>query len=201
MDADIEVYQDQFTNLANGHTATMLVLPISLGLTKGATLTIYEIDSGGTRTGLFGTGFVKAIASGEFYNLPPGQNQYYLNPLNMFKWIDYSSSSTVVGFSAFTAKQIKYCVIGSTVFWSCYIDGTSNSASFSFDLPYNAASGITQFVGVGRIANNGTGTNNPGMSLSTIGSNVITLRQNLTNGAWTTVNRKFFFGTGFYEKA
>lgn len=53
-------------------------------------------------------------------------------------YTDYSSTSTVVGWSGFdsNAKQIWYKKIGKTVFVWFYISGTSNSATHTFTLPF-----------------------------------------------------------------
>ena len=55
-------------------------------------------------------------------------------------WIDYSATSTIVGWSTFTTKLIKYRVIGKQVFVIANIRGTSNSTSTSFTIPFNSIS-------------------------------------------------------------
>lgn len=199
-DASINIQIDQFTNLASGMSATMLVLLISLGLEKGDTLTINEVDSLNVATGNVGYGVIEKIASGEFYLLPDGYNQYYLNPFTLPTWVDYGALSTVTGWSSFTTKQIKYINIGQTVYWSCYIDGTSNSVNSIFTLPFTVATGMNNWVGVGRVIDAGAGSSQAGMSKIVSGACRVFLRLGLTDGGWTASGRKAFFGQGFFQK-
>lgn len=53
-------------------------------------------------------------------------------------WIDYSSTSTVVGWSSFTTKVIKYLIINKIMFVNFELNGTSNSGTTSFTLPFAA---------------------------------------------------------------
>jgi hypothetical protein len=50
-------------------------------------------------------------------------------------WIDFSEQSTIVGWSVYTAKVIRYKVIGNIVYVYFNISGTSNSTSTTFTLP------------------------------------------------------------------
>lgn len=177
----------------------MLVLPLSLGIVLNDTLVITEVDSLNVPTGLTGYGTIEKIVSGQFYNLPVIYNQYYLNPLNMFTWVDYSATSTVVGFSSTTIKVVKYCKIGSTVFWRCELDGTSNSTSLTFTLPYENVGNSGGCMSLGRVCNNGSGLAGAGMAIIGVSSKIVNLRSTLTSAAWTAANRKFFYGSGFYE--
>jgi hypothetical protein len=63
-----------------------------------------------------------------------------INLLDPTDWVDYSSTSTIVGWSSFTTKLIKYRVIGKQVFVIANIRGTSNSTSTSFTIPFNSIS-------------------------------------------------------------
>jgi hypothetical protein len=51
-------------------------------------------------------------------------------------WIDFSEQSTIVGWSSFTTKRIRYKVVGNIVYVNLTLDGTSNSTSTTFTLPY-----------------------------------------------------------------
>lgn len=53
-------------------------------------------------------------------------------------WIDYSSSSTLIGWSSTSQKEIKFTLIGKTVLISFNINGTSNSAATSFTVPFTS---------------------------------------------------------------
>lgn len=50
-------------------------------------------------------------------------------------WVDYSATSTIVGWSSFTTKIIRYRIIGKQMFVSFFLSGTSNSISLTFTLP------------------------------------------------------------------
>lgn len=58
-----------------------------------------------------------------------------INILDPVDWTDYSATSTIVGWSSFTTKTIRYKIIGKQMFISIQLSGTSNSASTSFTLP------------------------------------------------------------------
>ena len=51
-------------------------------------------------------------------------------------WIDFSEQSTIVGWSSYTRKIIKYKVVGNIVYVYMNISGTSNSTSLNFSLPF-----------------------------------------------------------------
>jgi hypothetical protein len=51
-------------------------------------------------------------------------------------WTDYSSDSTVTGWSSFTIKEIDYKKIGNLVFVKFRLIGTSDTTSANFTLPF-----------------------------------------------------------------
>ena len=54
-------------------------------------------------------------------------------------FIDYSATSTVVGWTTFTQKTIRYSVIGKLLIVEYFISGTSNATTTSFTLPQASA--------------------------------------------------------------
>ena len=66
-----------------------------------------------------------------------------INLLDPTGWVDYSATSTIVGWSSFTTKIIRYRVIGKQVFVEYNLDGTSNSTSTTFTLPFNCINVIS----------------------------------------------------------
>lgn len=60
-----------------------------------------------------------------------------INLLDPTDWVDYSATSTIVGWSSFTTKQIRYRIIGKQMFVVYKIFGTSNSTATTFTLPNN----------------------------------------------------------------
>ena len=105
-------------------------------------------------------------------------------------WIDYSNTSTIVGWSSYTDKVIKYKIIGKTMFVIGVISGTSNSATTSFTIPNNAAVSIS--------TNTSVCINSGGISIgyggATSGSNVIAFlffpALNTVSSSWTNSGTK-----------
>ena len=59
-------------------------------------------------------------------------------------WVDYSATSTLVGWSSTTVKEINYMQVGNMYFFQVYISGTSNSTTTTITLPINASSNFRQ---------------------------------------------------------
>ena len=121
-----------------------------------------------------------------------------INLLDPTDWIDYSSTSTVVGWTTpMTTKIIRYRVIGKMVFVNFGLNGTSNSATTSFTLPSNNVNANTLVNGM-YAANNGVQVR--GMSVTTLNSNTMSLFQN-ESATWTASGLKYIYGQFFYEIA
>jgi hypothetical protein len=112
-------------------------------------------------------------------------------------WIDYSATSTVVGWSSFSAKKIRYRIIGKQMFISFNLQGTSNSATTTFTLPNNNIN-IDQSVNGMYAANNGSPIR--GMAYISAASNLVTLYQNELS-TWTASGTKYMYGQLFIEIA
>lgn len=114
-------------------------------------------------------------------------------------WTDYSETSTVVGFGAFTTKLIYYLKIGKQVFVAFYIDGTSNAVNFTFTVPVNsAAAGLTYYESMARGMDNGVALGTPCQVQLPANSNIVTVLTNLTGTAWTAANQKVATGEFWY---
>lgn len=198
MDAEIEVPVDQFINLSARLTATMLVLSTSLGLTKNATLTIYEVNSLGSRTGLRLFGNVAAVAAGEFFSVPVGFNPYYITNLRMPSWTDYSASTTVVGFASINTKQVWYYSDGATLYWIARIQGTSNAGNLTFTLPTAQKASTPPCTIACAVTNSGAPVTSGGRCLTAASSAVISVFSNLSNGTFAATGTKAVFAEGFY---
>lgn len=118
-----------------------------------------------------------------------------VNLLDPTGWVDYSATSTIVGWSSFTTKIIRYRIIGKQLFFSARLDGTSNSTSLTFTLPNNNIN-VTQTFFV-YAANNGINVNS--QAYVTAASNVV----NALNGytTWTASGTKTAILQGFLEIA
>jgi len=98
-------------------------------------------------------------------------------------WVDYSTTSTIVGFSSFTSKVILYKVIDSKLLVvKGLLVGTSNSTLLTFTIPFTSANNV-QNIGVAAITNNGAGQANLGFITCASNSNVV---QVLRDGQGTT---------------
>lgn len=112
-------------------------------------------------------------------------------------WMDYSGTSTIVGWSSFTNKVLKYRVIGKQVFVTWFLSGTSNSTSVTFTLPQTIASSC---------ANMGYGIDNgvaSGVGYIVGGATTSTITQFKTDlsGSWTASGTKRAAGQIFFEIA
>ena len=112
-------------------------------------------------------------------------------------WTDYSSTSTIVGWSSYTTKQLNYKKDGTRVYVQFWLDGTSDSNAVNFTLPYTAnTANYSQIV---RIMDNGTyatGCITLGASSSTVSAYPAA-----TGGTWTTSGNKRVLGEFWYEAA
>jgi len=114
-------------------------------------------------------------------------------------WVDYSGTSTVVGWSSFTTKNIRYSVSGKQCTVNYYIEGTSDATSITFTLPFAiGASGVTPLQGITFAINSGSSAI---AQFSLVGSTVTLNRFNAIGGTtgWTNSGTKRAAGTFVYE--
>ena len=110
-----------------------------------------------------------------------------VNLLDPTDWVDYSATSTIVGWSSFTTKVLKYRVIGKQIFFIVEFDGTSNSTSATFTMPSNTINSILTY---GWAKNNGV-SNPQALIYTTANSNTITC-YNGNSSTWTASGSKGF---------
>lgn len=114
---------------------------------------------------------------------------------------DYSGSSTVVGWTSFTTKQIYYKKIGKFVFVTYRLIGTSNSTTTSFSLPYSNNSSIVLNATVAQAIDN-TSSNQAGALLQIpLSSSTATLFMDSGGTTWTGSGTKNVAGQFFYQAA
>lgn len=119
-----------------------------------------------------------------------------LNTVFESAWINYSASSTIVGWSSFTTKQIYYKDIGKTRFVYFKFDGTSNSTTTSFTLP-SASSNTIDCGGQARTDDNGvTGL---GHYVLPANSATVAAYYGVTAAAWTASGTKRLLGQFTYQ--
>lgn len=120
-----------------------------------------------------------------------------INLLDPTDWVDYSATSTIVGWSSFTVKQIRYRVIGKQLFYQVRLSGTSNNLNTTFTLP-NSCVNIIPSSPI-RITNNGT--NAVGLFEISIGSSTVICYTNVAGASWTASGTKSVFISSFIEIA
>ena len=97
--------------------------------------------------------------------------------------VDYSATSTIIGWSSFTQKKIFYKILDDVMIVYFNLEGTSNASNISFTIPQNASE--FSFLLSAYIINNGLASNNPGRIGSASGSNVVTIQRDGQNTAFT----------------
>ena len=116
---------------------------------------------------------------------------------------DYSSLSTITGFSAYTTKQIYYMTLGKLVFVKFNLVGTSNTTTLNFTLPFTASS-VTFNVGEVRVEDNGVFQTGPGMWSLNGSSTTLSVWltwQGSGGTAWTASGTKAAQGSFMYWAA
>ncbi|RZJ33717.1 MAG: hypothetical protein EOO51_12560 [Flavobacterium sp.] len=112
-------------------------------------------------------------------------------------WVDYSGTSTIVGFSSFLTKIVEVITVNKKVTVLVNITGTSNSTSFTFTLPTAMKSGTTSLM-VCYVTN--AGTTAVGTVYMTAGSNIATVSTNIaTTGTFTASGTKAVIAQFTYE--
>ena len=86
---EFELKYNQYTAIEDRKWSTMLVLPLSLGISKKDTVKGYALGPDNVRNGFYFEGLVSSISAGLFYNLPKTDNQYYITNLTFSRqmWI------------------------------------------------------------------------------------------------------------------
>jgi hypothetical protein len=105
-------------------------------------------------------------------------------------WINISTTSTIVGFSAFAQRFIYYKIIDNYIFIDFYIEGTSNSTSFTFTSPFNNTSGASKFGSCGYNVNGGSPILNPARIIISNNSNIVNITLNFGGAAYTATGTK-----------
>lgn len=117
-------------------------------------------------------------------------------------WVDYSASSTIVGWTTFTTKKIQYKKVGKLIFCMYDIRGASNSTSTTFTLPNNKVNDGAALNFLTRVNDNG-GANTVAIGSMSGASNVVTFTPSMTGASntWTNTGTKNIIGEFWYEVA
>ena len=109
-------------------------------------------------------------------------------------WIDISATSTIVGWSSFTARFIFYKIIDGYCFIDFSLEGTSNSTTTTFTMPFNNTSGFTEFRPSAYNVNNGSVSSNAGRIGISNNTNLVVLSANLTGTNYNASGIKASYG-------
>lgn len=109
---------------------------------------------------------------------------------------DYSATSTIVGWSSFSIKQIFYKEIGNMVFIWFNLTGTSNSTTSSFTMPFTNTTSVGNMTAI-QVTDNGTGL----IGRIEIPANSATANAGIdgAGSAFTNSGTKRIFGHFFFE--
>jgi hypothetical protein len=114
-------------------------------------------------------------------------------------WVDYSASSTIVGWSSFTAnKFIWYKIIDGIMFVNFYLEGTSNATTATFTLP-NVNTMLYMSLSAFIINNGGITTNQVGRITVPNGSSTVTVNRDNVGIAFTPSGSKTIAGQFFIK--
>lgn len=105
---------------------------------------------------------------------------------------DISLTSTIVGWSTFTRREITVVDYGPCVLVLFALEGVSNSSSATFTLPFTNTGGLASAQI--RVQNNGTFQTAPGLCQIVNGSAMINMFVNNTASAFTASNNKATIG-------
>lgn len=104
-------------------------------------------------------------------------------------WVDYSGSSTIVGWSSFTTQIISYMVLlDGSIMVAFNLVGTSDATSVTFTLPETPLTALGTADLTIRAVNNGTAA--VGFCRIAGGSTTVTCFPAITGGAWTASGSK-----------
>lgn len=105
--------------------------------------------------------------------------------------IDYSATSTIVGWSSFTNQKINYYLKGRTLTVNYILAGPSNTSTATFTIPYTTVNDDGGYAyGFHQSDDNTVIQATPGVGQAVPNSATITLRKDAASGAWTNGGTK-----------
>jgi len=112
-----------------------------------------------------------------------GDTQIRVDKFFTEDWPNYEDTSTIVGWSAFTVKNIHCIKIGKLVFVNFDLEGTGDANAPYFTVPCTSTAEPDTNVTCFRAEDDVTWT--PGLAYLPNGSNVVWLYSSMAGGGWT----------------
>lgn len=149
----------------------------------------------------FGTGsFVVNGGAGIAKNLNIGGDLGVIGDINTIAWTDYGGTSIITGFSSVTTVAIWYKKVGKLVYVNYVIFGASNSANFTFTLPFPSSNSIQYITRTAaQVRNNGSVQANSGHAKLLSNSNIVNLYLDWAESAFSAAGGKGAEGQFWYE--
>lgn len=144
------------------------------------------------------------LSTGEDYTCAPGDKITYIKDNSgvvhgiihdSAAWTNYGEASTIVGWSAFTVKDIHYKRRGKILEVNYRIQGTSNASAATFTLPFTLDA-LTYSSGA-YVVDNGVAQAYPGWMVSLASSATITVYKDMASAAFTASGTKAIRGQFF----
>lgn len=117
---------------------------------------------------------------------------------NMLDWVNYAASSTILGWSSFTTKELQYRYLNlNTVLVQFRLIGTSNSTSASFTLPVDNVTYLACPAGL--TGDNGVLSSTLGQVICASAASLVQLNKDATGAIWTASGIKSIAGQFIYR--
>ena len=130
--------------------------------------------------------------------------RHTMTPFDLYTvvWTDYSDTTTLVGWSSTTTKQLHYKKVGRLVFVLFRIIGTSNATTATATLPYTAfndPNNFYNFIHAMTVQDNSVTLTTPGRARIGEGTATLTFDLDFAGGGWTASGTKEVVGQILYE--
>ncbi len=186
--------------IVTSSTGTDATIPLANGTNAGLSennVTDWEKSFLLTAGGLNLADYAKLDTSSlENYTTTTDMNALLADKEDKTDWIDISSSATIVGWSAYTTKVVKYKLENKMVVFFVNIEGTSNSQTTTLDLGMNVVEGM-RFLTVAQ--NNGT--REAGAGIITSGTSLIDFKRTFPGTTYSSTGNKTVNFTQHFEIA
>lgn len=172
--------------------ANNLIVAMNSTQTGGATFTIPDV---GASASFVMTAGAQTVAGAKTFS---ADTTFSADAFTV-AYTNYSTTSTIVGWSSFTNKLIYYKKIGKLVFIWWVLSGTSNSTSTSFTVPFTAEASLDKNC-IGFASDNG-GTAVAGFVSLGASTAIVVLVPTVGGSAssWTNSGTKVSEGQLFYQ--